>query len=414
MVVRIDRVQGVGTESAFFRDDQAAIRAGAARHGFVYEGKAITPGFTSIREPGVSVTLLVDLSDGSTVTGDCVEVQYPGVGGRDRPISCADAAELSEAVLSPWLIGQAVDDFRGLAGTLAGLGLPAWMRYGASQALLRAAAHARRVPMAGVVCDQWELPIPRRPVPVFAQCGDAPYEAAERMILKRVDALPHGLVNNVESRLGSKGELLEDVVRWMRDRVLRLRESSLYHPVLQFDVYGTLGLAFGDVPQIADYLERLATAAEPFSLRIEQPVDAGSPEAQIERLSALRTELRSRACSVQLIADEWCNTLEDIGNFAAARCVDMIQVKTPDLGGIDDAIDGLLTCRRHGVLAYCGGSSNESIGSAEVSAHVALACQADLALAKPGMGVDEGVSLLRNEMTVALARLERHRPDVVS
>jgi methylaspartate ammonia-lyase len=259
--------------------------------------------------------------------------------------------------------------------------------------------------MARVVCEQWGLPTPTKPVPVFAQCGDAPYESVDRMILRRVDALPHGLVNNVESRLGPSGELLFDLVTWVRERVIRSRKPDRYQPVLQFDVYGTLGLAFGDVSAIGDYLERLAAAAQPFALRIEQPLDAGSREGQIEALGRLRADLRRRGCSVQLIADEWCNTLDDIGAFAAAKCVDMIQVKTPDLGGLDESIDGLLACRHHSVQAYCGGSSNETIGSAEVSAHIALACQADLALAKPGMGVDEGVSLLRNEMTVALALL---------
>jgi methylaspartate ammonia-lyase len=82
----------------------------------------------------------------------------------------------------------------------------------------------------------------------------------------------------------------------------------------------------------------------------------------------------------------------------------MIQVKASDLGGLDETVDALLTCKRHGVQAYCGGSCNETVGSAQATAHVALACQADLVLAKPGMGVDEGVSLVRNEMAVALAQ----------
>ena len=42
-----------------------------------------------------------------------------------------------------------------------------------------------------------------------------------------------------------------------------------------------------------------------------------------------------------------------------------------------------------------------------MTAHVALECAADLAVAKPGMGVDEGLSLFRNEMKVALAQVPR-------
>jgi methylaspartate ammonia-lyase len=410
MSVSITAIDVVVTESAFFRDDQAAIRAGAAGDGFIYRGSPITPGFTSIREPGRALTLVFGLSDGSTVTGDCVEVQYPGVGGRDEPLSPERGARLVRAVLAPALNGRSVDNFRGLAQSLRQLELPVWVRYGASQALLRAAAHAGRVPMARVICEQWQLPTPRASVPVFAQCGDSPYDAVDRMILKRVDALPHGLINNVDSRLGRRGEILLELVRWLRDRVVELRADDAYRPVLQFDVYGTIGLAFGDTRSIADYLERLASAAEPFRLRIEHPLDGGSRRAQIQQLGWLRADLHARGCEVELIADEWCNTLADIEAFAIARCVDMIQVKVPDLGGIDETVEGLLLCKRHAIAAYCGGSCNETAASAQVSAHIALACQADLVLAKPGMGVDEGLSLVRNEMAVALAELDRHAP----
>jgi methylaspartate ammonia-lyase len=402
----IESLRVVATESAFFRDDQAAIRADATRDGFLYAGTPVTPGFSSVREPGVALTILLRLDDGHVVTGDCAEVQYAGAGGRDEPLDVARGAELVRTVVAPSLVGRVVDDFRGLSGSLRPLGLPAWLRYGVSQALLRGAAHARCAPMARVIGEQWELPAPTALVAILAQSGDTPREAADRMILKRADALPHGLINNVETRLGARGELLHELVVWLRERILELVADASYRPVLQFDVYGTIGLAFETVPRMADYLERLAVAASPFALRIEQPLDAGGREAQIEGLAALRGELRARASEVELIADEWCNTVDDVEAFAAAACVDMIQVKTPDLGGFDETVDALLICKRHGIKAYCGGTCNETVGSAEVTAHVALACAADLTLAKPGMGVDEGLSVSRNAMRVAMAQLE--------
>ena len=53
---------------------------------------------------------------------------------------------------------------------------------------------------------------------------------------------------------------------------------------------------------------------------------------------------------------------------------------------------------RHGLAAYCGGSCNETDRSAQVSAHIAMACGAAQVLAKPGMGVDEGMMIVGNEM----------------
>jgi methylaspartate ammonia-lyase len=407
----IERIDWVRCESGYFRDDQAAIRVGAPRDGFAYDGSPLTPGFAQIREPGLVLTVLLHLSDGHVVTGDCAEVQYPGVGGRAAPLTTASGAELVETVLRPALIGRPVAAFRTSSAALADLELPPWARYGASQALLRAAAHAGRRPMARVVCDEWDLELPRRAVPVFAQSGEQPHDAVDRMVLKRVDALPHGLINNVETRLGRRGEKLLELVAWLRDRILRLAgDDPDYRPVLHFDTYATPGLAFGAVGAVADYLLRLEQAAAPFALRIEHPLDAGSRAAQIEQLGTLRTLLRERGGATELVADEWCNTLEDIDAFARAGCVDMIQVKTPDVGGFDDVVEALLTCRRHGVQAYCGGTCNETVGSAQVSAQVALACRADLIVAKPGMGVDEGLSVVRNEMAIALARLGHDAP----
>lgn len=80
----------------------------------------------------------------------------------------------------------------------------------------------------------------------------------------------------------------------------------------------------------------------------------------------------------------------------------MIQIKTPDLGGLHHSVEAVLDCQRHGVLAHIGGSCSETDRSARVCAHVAMATHADQILAKPGMGVDEGLSIVTNEMARTL------------
>ena len=59
-----------------------------------------------------------------------------------------------------------------------------------------------------------------------------------------------------------------------------------------------------------------------------------------------------------------------------------------------------------GLEAFCGGTCNETDRSAQVTAHVAMACWAGQVLAKPGMGVDEGLMIVGNEMarTAAVVR----------
>jgi methylaspartate ammonia-lyase len=50
-----------------------------------------------------------------------------------------------------------------------------------------------------------------------------------------------------------------------------------------------------------------------------------------------------------------------------------------------------------------GGTCNETNVSAEVTTNIALACKATQLLAKPGMGCDEGLMIVRNEMNRVIA-----------
>jgi methylaspartate ammonia-lyase len=157
-----------------------------------------------------------------------------------------------------------------------------------------------------------------------------------------------------------------------------------------------------DISAIAQYLGRLAAAVAPLELLIETPVIATTKAGQIEIFRRLRDTLLDQRHAVKIIADEWCNTLEDIKEFADARATDFVQIKTPDLGGIDNAIEAVLYCRAQGIGSCFGGSANETDQSTRVSAQVALACQADFMLSKPGFGGDEGLMILSNEMARTL------------
>jgi methylaspartate ammonia-lyase len=119
----------------------------------------------------------------------------------------------------------------------------------------------------------------------------------------------------------------------------------------------------------------------------------------------LRRRLRERGVPVALVADEWCNTLTDVEEFARAEAADYLQIKMPDLGSLARSVEAVLLCRRAGVGAYLGGSCNETDVSARLTVHVALATRADFMLAKPGFGIDEGLMLMRNEMLRTLKSL---------
>ncbi|NYJ06881.1 methylaspartate ammonia-lyase [Petropleomorpha daqingensis] len=402
--MRIVDVLAVPVRAGFFADDQAAIRRGARHDGFQYVGDPLTPGFRAIRQPGEALSVVLVLEDGSVEFGDCAAVQYSGAGGRDPVFSAEQARADVLTHLAPRLVGTPVAGFRDLAGALDAVAtddgpLHTAVRYGVSQAVLGAAARVARRTMAEVVRAEYATGAPLTPVPLYAQTGDERWVNADKMILKGVDVLPHGLVNNVESAFGARGELLEEYLGWLVGRIRALRPDGAYRPRLHVDTYGTPGLAFGgDLSAVAAYLARLGELCAPFELAIEHPVDAGSTSAQLVAYATLRAELARLGSGVRLVVDEWCNTLDDVRAFVAERAADVVHVKMPDLGSVTNTVEALLLVRDAGLEAYCGGTCNETDRSAQVSAHVAMACQAAQVLAKPGMGVDEGLMVVGNEM----------------
>ncbi len=397
--------------SGFYADDQEAIRQDAQHDGFAYTGAPRTPGFTSVRQKGEAASVLLLLEDGQVAFGDCCTVQYPGVGGRDPVFKAEEFIELIQNHLAEHIVGREMHSFRALAEEFdgwrwQGRRLHSAVRYGLSQAFLDAAAKASHRTMAEVIAQEYNIPLIARPVPIFAQTGDQRRRNADKMILKRVDVLPHGLINNVRTKLGHNGELLLDFIEWLKHRVRQLAGEE-YNPALHFDVYGTIGLAFKeDTERMADYIGTLEEAASPWELHIEMPMIADSKEGQIQAMKALRDALRERGSGVLIVVDEWCNTLQDIKDFITNDAVDMVQVKTPGLGGINNSIEAVLYAKRQGVRAYLGGTCNETDRSAQICVHVAIATQPDQMLAKPGMGVDEGLMTVYNEMQRSLAILQ--------
>lgn len=114
------------------------------------------------------------------------------------------------------------------------------------------------------------------------------------MIVKGVDVLPHGLINNVDEKLGRNGEKLREYVSWLAKRIADLRVDPNYKPNLHIDVYGTIGLIFDKDPiRCAEYIASLQEQAGDLELYIEGPVDAGNKHDQIRLLTEITHHLKN-------------------------------------------------------------------------------------------------------------------------
>jgi methylaspartate ammonia-lyase len=402
-----DVICAVG-RAGFFNRDLAAVKAGAKADGFAYPGTPVSPGFERIVQPGTCLSVMLLLDDGQVAFGDCMDVILSGVAGRDALFRAADQAGFVRTVIRDRLRGRTVDRFRELAEEIDGLrhdGKPLHtaMRYGITQALLHAAALARRCTMAEIVAGEYDSAIATAPLPILASCHKEDVQMIDRMILKRVELLPHASFQQVERDIGLKGEKLLAYAKGIVRRIAEIGDAD-YRPAIHLDVYGTLGELFGDdTARIADYLGELATAVRPHELLLESFVIAPSRAAQIERFRALRAALREGGHPVKIIVDEWCNTLDDIKAFADAEAADYAQIKTPDLGGINNTIEAVLYARAKGMGCCLGGSGNETDQSARITAQIGLATRPSFLLSKPGFGGDEALMIMGNEMLRTLA-----------
>jgi len=411
--VKIDAVRATPGTSAFFFDDQRAIKQGAERDGFGYRGDPVTDGFDRIRQAGEALLVELELGDGTVGVGDCAAVQYSGAGGRDPLFRAAEYRPVVEGPVADALVGRDAAAFADNAAvveelTVDGDRLHTAVRYGVSQALLDAAATARRTTKARAIADALGTTPAEAPIPVFGQSGDERRTNAEKMLLKGVPVLPHGLFNSV-TKIGADGERLREYLDWLATRTAEIGPEG-YEPRFHVDVYGLFGEVFGppyDRAAVLDYFEDLRMAAAPYPLQIEGPMDAGGRAEQIHMLSALREGLADAGVAVDVVADEWCNTFADVRAFVDAGAADLVQVKTPDLGGIQRSGRAVRYCEGTETRAYLGGTCNETDTSARATAHVALATRPAQVLAKPGMGFDEGYTIVANEMARTLRRHER-------
>ena len=401
--------------SGYMHRDLAAIKSGKAiPDGSLYKGKPLSPGFTHIIEPATIISVMLVLEDGQIAFGDCADVILAGVAGRDPAFNSSGHIDYVRGEVADALRGRDVSEFKPQAGemdkfTHGGKRLHTAIRYGVSQALLHATALSRKETMAETIAREYGSRISTAPIPILASCHKDDHGQLDRVILKRVELLPHASFQIVSEHVGLQGEKLMAFVKRVAGRIKDIGAAD-YHPRIHVDLYGTLGELFSmQIEPLADYLGKLRQESGAYGLLVESPMIAATQQEQIDKFRGLRELLKKKGIDVGLIADEWCNTLADIKLFSEARAADFVQIKTPDLGSIHNTIEAVLYCKSHGMGACLGGTANETDHSTRISTHMGLACQPDFMLSKPGLGADEALMIQTNEMARTLAILKTRR-----
>src|SRR4030095_10913333 len=132
------------------------------------------------------------------------------------------------------------------------------------------------------------------PIPILASCHKDDPGQLDRVILKRVELLPHASFQVVSEHVGLQGEKLDAFVRRVATRIREIGDAD-YRPRIHVDLYGTLGELFSmKIEPLADYLGTLRKEAGAYKLLVESPMIAKNQQEQIEKFSALKSLLKRK------------------------------------------------------------------------------------------------------------------------
>lgn len=365
-----------------------------------------------LKRPGSALAFALWHSSGVSF-GDAMSVQYAAACGRSTPFDARKCQLEVERLISERLLGRRFESFREASVWVdEALRDEPWgtaVSFGLSQAFLMAAAQSRATSMAEVVRSEYAIDYDAERALILAQTDSHELDVIDRMLMKEADVLPHA--NFVRpTQLGADGQEFAKYVDGVCERYrAKLPQRAV---TLHFDLYGTLGVLFeGDTKKVARFVSELGARVAPLPLQIETPILGRDQAEHFRLMGEVKRRLVELESRVELIVDEWCNDRRDLERAIAADVAHIYHIKMPDLGALHNSIESVLLCRSAGVKSYLGGSSNETDVSARASAHIVAVVGPSQCLAKPGMGVDEGIMVTRNELErVRLLRSGSRRP----
>jgi methylaspartate ammonia-lyase len=121
-------------------------------------------------------------------------------------------------------------------------------------------------------------------------------------------------------------------------------------------------------------------------------------DKQLDKMFEFRKYMTYRRLSTETVANAWIDSVEDVKTQVRRKGADMIHLNMARFGGIDQTIEALLVCKNQSFPVMLGGSPFETVRSAQIACHIAIATQPDLLVAKHSSGDDGGIVLMQNEM----------------
>lgn len=397
-IIDVQTYRGWG---GYFFEDIDKIRQKFIRMADRYHSSTDHDRYPFVRTSAPVVGVGIKLDDGSVHWGDGVAVSFGGKAGRAGPGSPDELEKWFKSDFKSWCVGRDVSTWQHLEESfLKGQKTtPPFVRYAVSQAFLSACSHVNQLPSASLIARDLGLTVSKTPIPLHGSSGANWDDTVDRMLARKLIYLPQGQFENLDAQIGSGGGQLFKWIDGFKQRAARFN----YKPTLTLDFHGALDSIFaGSDIKIADFIIAMAQNAAPHALHLESPIVGRTLEDHAKRLSTIRLRVQGSSPSTKIIADEWANEVADIKLLIDQHAVDGVHIKMPDTGSLSECAEAVKICKKAKIFSLLGGSCTETDIGARASVHLAMACQPDALLVKPGMGFDESFALMHNEMARAL------------
>ena len=391
----------------------------------------IAPGLDESSQSGRSVCSVgLVLDDKHVAWGDCV------CSAQLMPLSVADARKGIDGVVSPALVGNELDGFREMAGTIKSLtetvtreepipppeeynqpkgisrrdllrgrlrtedtppasnptrsvtseqALHPALRYGLSQALLAAVAQDLGISVAEVIAQEYDLPRPTAVIPLLAQLDtNRPLDSLPRpspYIAALGYTVPQGDPKDI---LGDNAIILQRFLRILKENVVAMPGWDI-PPCFHINLRGGLGKLYGNnTGQMLGALVGLEISVKPLRLSIENPVSGDSLAEVVTKTRELQEFLHFRKMDVEIAVGP-VKTISDAQALIDGKALDMLRIDPLQVGDLNTVIEIVLLARAEGkqvMLAMDAGISGHVL---QILAQVALAIQPDIVVA-PAIG----------------------------
>ncbi len=389
------------------------------------------PGIEGASHAGRSVCSVgLVLNDKHVAWGDCV------FSARSTPLSIEDARESIKNAVSPALVGNKLDGFRELAGTIAALketvtreepvklpeendqpegisrrdllrgrlrpeetppasnptrsvtseqALHPALRFGLGQALLAAVAQDRGISVAEVIAQEYALPRPTAVIPLLAQLDtNRPLDSLPRpspYIAALGYTVPQGDPKDI---LGKNAVILQRFLRILKENVVAMPGWDI-PPHIHIDLRGGLGKLYGNnTGQMLGALVGLEISVKPLRLSIENPVSGDSLAEVVTKTRELQEFLHFRKMDVEIAVGP-VNTISDAQTLIDGKALDMLRIDPLQVGDLNTVIEIVLLARAEGKQVMLAMDTGGSSHASQILAQVALAIQPDIVVA-PAIG----------------------------